>query len=85
MKGVIDRIVDGKWAVLLVGDEEKEYNVPLVSLPSNAKQGSIVQLELENEEITKIVILEDETTSEHERINDKLNVLRSRKKSNFKR
>lgn len=85
MRGIIDRFVDSNWAVLLVGDEEREYNVPLEMLPMNAKEGSMIEVEIQDSEVKNIVLLLEETTREQERIKSKMDLLRSRKKSNFKR
>lgn len=85
MKGVIDRIVDGKWAVILVGDEEAEYQVPLEELPANIKEGSVVQVEIANGSVAKVVLLENETAAKQTEISSKLSLLQSRKRSNFKR
>ncbi len=85
MRGIIDRFVDSNWAVLLVGDEEREYNVRLEMLPINAKEGSMIEVEIQDGEVKNIVLLLEETTREQERIKSKMDLLRSRKKSNFKR
>lgn len=39
-KAVVERIVAGRHAVLLVGDEEREHIVQLNQLPAEAKEGS---------------------------------------------
>lgn len=84
MKAVVDRIVDGKWAVLLAESNGKEYNLPVENLPPYVKEGSIVSIILENNVVSTVKLLEDETLNEQNRINEKMNKLQSRKKSNFK-
>jgi hypothetical protein len=56
-KAVIDRIVDGKKAVILVGEEEKEHIVAVEELPEQAVEGVGVRLH----ENGKIEIDEEET------------------------
>ncbi|OIJ17408.1 hypothetical protein BKP37_02585 [Anaerobacillus alkalilacustris] len=85
MKGIIDRILDGKWAVILVGKDETEYNVPIEKLPLKAKEGSVVSVKLEGNVVVSMNLLEDETNSQKNIINDKMNLLKSRQRSNFKR
>ena len=84
MKAVIDRIVDGKLAVLLVGEEEKEYNVPLEDLPQGVKEGCLVSVKINEGVIVSVQLLQEETNEQQTRINEKLNKLKSRKRSNFK-
>ena len=38
-KAILDRIEDGTFAVLLVGEEEVEYTVSLDQLPSGINEG----------------------------------------------
>lgn len=45
VKAVIDRIVDGKHVVLLVGTEETEKVVPMLDLPAGAKEGDWVTID----------------------------------------
>jgi hypothetical protein len=45
-RAVIDRLVDGATAVLLVGPDEDELLVPVGSLPAGAVAGSWVVLDL---------------------------------------
>ncbi|OIJ13789.1 hypothetical protein BKP35_08390 [Anaerobacillus arseniciselenatis] len=85
MKAVIDRFVDGELAVLLVGEEEKEYNVPIKDLPQGAKEGSIVNVTITDGTIVALQLLLEETNAQQNRMNEKLNQLKSRKRSNFKR
>lgn len=45
---VIDRIVDGVWAVLLSGDGQKQLTVPVEKLPAGSREGMWLQVRLEN-------------------------------------
>lgn len=44
MRAVIDRIVDGTHAVLLVGEEETELVMPVNNLPAGAREGTWLSL-----------------------------------------
>lgn len=75
LKAVVDRIVDGQTAVLLVGDDEREMPVPVATLPAGAGEGSWLlfhpldgSLELD----------EEETARRRAAIQDKLSRLRRR-------
>lgn len=46
LRAVVDRIVDGEHAVLLVGEDEVELVVPAGRLPEGAGEGAVVTLEL---------------------------------------
>ena len=46
LRAVVDRIVDGAIAVLLVGDDEVELTVPVERLPQGAGEGSVLTLAL---------------------------------------
>ena len=45
-RAVIDRIVDGRTAVLLVGPSEEPLHVPVDVLPEDATEGSWLVLDL---------------------------------------
>jgi hypothetical protein len=50
MKATIDRI-EGKLAVLLIGDEESiKLNVPLILLPDGSKEGDILDISIHKDE-----------------------------------
>ncbi|GGK36503.1 hypothetical protein GCM10010965_31810 [Caldalkalibacillus thermarum] len=84
-KGVIDRIVDNKHAVILIGDDEREIIIPSHLLPSGAKEGTWLKVTFDANSVTQIEIDEVETERVKERISAKLAKLREKKKSNFKK
>lgn len=75
MKSVIDRF-EGKFAILIVGDEEQRMNVLKKLLPKHCKEGSWLQVEIENGEVISAVIDEEETANAKKRIAEKLERLR---------
>lgn len=79
-KAVIDRIVDGKIAVLLVGDDEMEIHVNYSELPNGAKEGSHLLVNVRDGQVTNIVLHEEEKNEAEERIAQKMVLLRKRMK-----
>ena len=75
MKAVIDRF-EGEFAVLIVGDDEQHLNVLKKLLPKPSKEGSWLQVEIQNGEVISAVIDEEETANAKQRIADKLARLR---------
>jgi hypothetical protein len=85
MKAVIDRIVDQKHAVLLVGDKETEIIVSTGMLPPEAVEGSIVQIELDNKnQVTKLVLDQKETNEVKDRVSSMMEKLQGNKRSRYK-
>lgn len=84
-KAVIDRIVDGQHAVLLVGDDEREIVIPIHLLPNGAREGDWVKVAFDGDDIKSIEIDQAETERVRERVRSKLDQLRKRKKSNFRK
>lgn len=80
-----DRVTDNKEALLLVEELNKEYTIPLHSLPGNVGEGTWFLIELQNEEITSIKADIDKTNDMHNQIKDQIQRLKSKKKSRFKR
>ena len=75
MKAVIDRF-EGEFAVLIVGDDEQHLNVLKILLPKPSKEGSWLQVEIQNGEVISTVIDEEETANAKQRIAEKLERLR---------
>ena len=75
MKAAIDRF-EGKFAVLIVGDDEQHMNVLRKLLPEQSREGSWLQVEIQNGEITSALIDEEETVKAKQRIAEKLARLR---------
>ena len=78
-KAVLDRIVDGKFAVLLVGDEETEEIVPISQLPAQIKEGTWLTIT-----DGQFVIDQEETMNKKDAAKSKLELLRKRGGSKFK-
>lgn len=85
IKGVLDRIVDGKTGVILVDDSNEEFTLDRSQLPTGAKEGDWLTIEREAGHI-KSVTIDDSLTAEREKlIADKMNKLKKTTGSRFKR
>lgn len=84
MEAVLDRIVDGNYAVLLVGDKEEERVVSVIQLPEGAKEGMKYKLTFEDDAIVAIEAM-IETSRLSSETSERLASLRNRQASRFKR
>lgn len=73
-----DRVVDGKTAVILVGEDERRHHVPADKLPGGAREGSWLRVRVEGGEIVVIDLDQEETDAVRKRIEEKLERLRVR-------
>ena len=77
-KAVIDRIVDGRTAVILVGEDERQYHYPADRLPEGAKEGTWLRVQIESGAIVAMEVDQEETDAVHRRIQEKMDRLRAR-------
>lgn len=77
-KAVIDRIVDGKTAVILVGEDERQHHYPADELPEGARDGTWLRVQVESGEIVAIEVDQEETDTVRRRIQEKMDKLRAR-------
>lgn len=75
MKAVIDRF-EGEFAILIVGEDEQRINVLRKLLPKQTREGNWLQVEIQNGEVSSIMIDEEETAKAKQRIAEKLTRLR---------
>lgn len=78
--GVIDRIIDGRIAVILLEEEKRQFDVPVAQLPADATPGSWLRLGLHADEIVSIELDVEMTQQMKERIHNKAARLRSKRK-----
>lgn len=77
-RAVIDRVEETRWAVLLVGEGAREVVVPVTSLPSKAKPGMWLNVELEGDQLISVEIDEAYTQEVRERVEKKRVLLQKR-------
>jgi len=77
-KAVVDRIVDKRHAVLLVGENEVEKIVSVDKLPPGAGEGTWLEVEFEGDELVVVEVDAEETAQVKARITAKMERLRQR-------
>lgn len=77
-KAVVDRIVDKRHAVLLVGENEVEKIVSVDKLPAGAGEGTWLIVEFEGDELVAAEVDAEETARVRARITAKMERLRQR-------
>lgn len=77
-KAVIDRIVDGKTAVILVGEDERQHHYPADELPEGARDGTCLRVQIESGEIVAMEVDQEEMDTVRRRIQEKMDKLRAR-------
>ena len=75
-RAVIDRIVDGHTAVLLVGGEETELLLPVGALPQGAADGTWVVLDMSTDPPTVVGIDEQLTQRRFDELSARLETIR---------
>ena len=75
MKAVIDRF-EGDLAVLILEGSQERLNVARELLPKKSREGNWLQVEMEDGEVRKAVIDEQQTARAKKRIEEKLERLR---------
>ncbi|WNF38623.1 DUF3006 domain-containing protein [Bacillaceae bacterium IKA-2] len=79
-KAVVDRIVDEKLVVLLVGDQEIEKVIALEKLPAGVMEGTWIKVEFNGNDLIAIEVDEEKTSETKERVRSKMDLLRERSK-----
>lgn len=80
-RAVIDRIVDGEHAVILVGNEEQEIVYPAKELPPAAEEGSVLQVIFINGVIEQIELNETDTEQTRKSVMEQMKRLINRNRS----
>jgi hypothetical protein len=76
-QAVVDRIEDGKHAVLLVDDSEEKI-VPAGQLPNGASDGTWLQVRFDGDELVEATIDHEATEQARLRVREKMDKLRKR-------
>lgn len=77
-RAVIDRIVDGATAVLLVGPNEDELHLPADQLPQGADEGVWVKLDIGSVPATIVAVDQELTQNRAAAIESQLARIRAR-------
>lgn len=86
LKGVLDRIEDQKFAVILIEEIKEQFVVPVHKLPEGSVEGTWFNIDKRDNEFHIIEIDEEATHKEAEKSKDLLAQLRARSSgSQYKR
>jgi hypothetical protein len=77
-KAVIDRIEEGKYAVLLIGSKQVERSIPVEQLPQGARAGSWLKVRVTDDGVKDMLVDEEATQAAEARVRSKLEMLRNR-------
>ena len=77
-KAVVDRIVDAKIAVILVGEDQRQHHHPADDLPEGAHEGTCLRVQIEGGRIVSMEVDQEETDVVRGRIQQKMDKLRAR-------
>jgi hypothetical protein len=75
-RAVVDRIVDGRTALLLVGPTEAEAHLPVDALPEGTTEGTWVVLDLSVDPPRVIDVDEELTTARREELTRRMDRIR---------
>lgn len=77
-RAVVDRVVDGRSAVLLLGAEAAERVVPVERLPAGAREGSWLRVRFSGDELAEAELDPRATDRAKKRVAGKVEELRRR-------
>ena len=77
-RAVVDRIVDGRTAVILVGEDERQCHYPSDELPEGVQEGTCLMVQIESGTIVTVEVDHEETDVTCRRIREKTDKLRAR-------
>lgn len=81
----LDRITDNDQAVLLIDNLQKNFLIPISSLPSGSKPGIWFNVTIQGDQVSSIKFDEEKTAQMSSDIQNRLTRLQSKKNSRFKR
>ena len=81
----LDRFTDNNEALLLIEELQKEFHIPLSSLPEGSTAGTWFLVEVLDDLLTSIVIDPNKTETMKREIDNRMERLKSKKTSRFKR
>jgi hypothetical protein len=81
----LDRFTDNEKALLLVEELQKEYHVDISALPTGSTAGTWLLVEIQGDELTSFQVDEVKTAEMRQKTDDRMQRLKSKKNSRFKR
>ncbi|MFC4737715.1 DUF3006 domain-containing protein [Bacillus daqingensis] len=87
-RGVLDRIVDDRTAVILLEEQQRQLNLPLLHLPAGAKEGDRLLVDLSEADGSAGRITLDHEATKASRVTAskaRKRLLKTKERSRFKR
>jgi hypothetical protein len=81
----LDRFTDNNQALILVESLQKEFHVPTSSLPTGSNEGSWLLVDIQGDKVTSLQLDEQKTSDMKRDTQNRLQRLKSKKTSRFKR
>ena len=81
----LDRFTDNEQAILLVDKLQREFHIAISTLPSGSTPGTWFLVTIENDEITHVQVDEEKTVEVKQEVEERMQRLKSKKTSRFKR
>ena len=81
----LDRFTDNNQALILVESLQKEFHVPTSSLPTGSNEGSWLLADIQGNEVISLQLDEKKTSDMKRHTQNRLQRLKTKKKSRFKR
>jgi hypothetical protein len=81
----LDRFTDYEKALLIVEELQKEFHVDISALPSGSTAGVWFLVEIQGDEITSFQVDEEKAAEMKQEIDGRMQRLKSKKTSRFKR
>ncbi len=81
----LDRFTDNEKALLLIEELQKEFHVDISALPTGSTAGTWLLVEIQGDELTSFQVDEVKTAEMRQKIDDRMQRLKSKKNSRFKR
>jgi hypothetical protein len=86
MRGTLDRIEDGYFAVILLEEEQREIVLPVHHLPDGSRVNSWFEIVMDGEDIVSVALDEETADAKENEADALMQKLRSRRRSSrFKR
>jgi len=81
----LDRFTDNDKALLLIEKLQKEFHVDITTLPIGSKAGTWFSVEIQGDEIISVQVDEGKTAEMKQEVDHRMQRLKSKKTSRFKR
>ncbi|GAA0451145.1 DUF3006 domain-containing protein [Alkalibacillus silvisoli] len=75
-EGVLDEIVDGQTATILIESTNKTFHISAFDLPEGAREGDWLNVEVEDGEVVQLTINQQKTAEQKQSVKKRVDRLR---------